>query len=202
MTNKYDQMRDQMQTGDILLFSGNGFISRAIQTLTGSPWSHVGTVLRLPEYDFVCCFESTTLSSIPDLTTGAKVKGVQLVPLRARVDGYDGTRVAWRPVEGPRPPAAITAALRVRDEFAGVPYEQNQLELLSSALDATGLLTNQPDASSVFCSEISSIKLMRMGWLLNDGTPPNERTPANFADDVTLPWAHDVSVGPIIDLLD
>ena len=76
MNRLYSEHRADMKTGDILLFSGTGLISRAIQAVTGSRWSHVATVLEIPLYDFVCCFESTTLCNIPDLSTGAKVKGV------------------------------------------------------------------------------------------------------------------------------
>ncbi len=190
----YAEHRSEMRTGDILLFSGNGLISRGIQAITGSPWSHVALVLEVPLYDFVCCFESTTLSDIPDLTTGAPVKGVQLVPLSQRLDTYDGDKIAWRRVEARRTPAMIAAALAVRQEFAGRPYEENQLELIRSALDTFTLKQNQPDASSVFCSELAAILWQRMGWM--KPLSPNEFTPADFAGD-GLPVAAGVSLGPV-----
>lgn len=193
--NVYKQRRPEMRTGDILLFSGRGLISRGIQAITGSRWSHVALVLEVPEYDFVCCFESTTLSDIPDLTTGAAVKGVQLVPLSQRLDSYDGAAVAWRPVDAPRSAATVAAALAVRREFAGRPYEENQIELLRAALDTFSLRQNQPDASSVFCSELTAIMWQRMGWL-NSHLAPNEFTPVDFAGD-TLPHMQGVTLGEI-----
>ena len=191
----YKRRRSDMRTGDILLFSGRGLISRGIQAITRSRWSHVALVLEVPEYDFVCCFESTTLSDIPDLTTGAAVKGVQLVPLSQRLEGYDGDAVAWRPVEAPRSATAIATALAVRREFAGRPYEKNQIELLRSALDTISLKHNQPDSSSVFCSELAAIMWQRMGWM-DKRLPPNELTPVDFAGD-TLPLARGVTLGPL-----
>lgn len=195
----YEQHRADMRTGDILLFSGNGLISKGIQALTASPWSHVAIVLEVPLYDFVCCFESTTLSDIPDLTTGAPVKGVQLVPLSQRIETYDGEKIAWRRVDTRRTPEATAAALAVRREFAGRPYEENQLELLRSALDTFTLKQNQPDASSVFCSELAAILWQRMGWMKE--FPPNEFTPADFAGD-GLPVNEGVTVGPVTMLKD
>lgn len=191
----YEQHRADMRTGDLILFSGNGFISRGIQAITGSPWSHVAVVLHVPLYDFLCSFESTTLSDIPDLTTGKPIKGVHLVPLSQRIATYDGDLIAWRRVDGPRTASAIHAALNVRSEFAGRPYETNQLELLRSALDTFTLQQNQPDASSVFCSELAAILWQRMGWL-GENIPPNEYTPADFAG--SLPAKAGVDLHPLI----
>lgn len=194
----YAKYRSEIRTGDILLFSGNGLISRGIQAITGSPWSHVAIVLEVPLYDFVCCFESTTLSEIPDLMTGAPVKGVQLVPLSQRLETYDGESIAWRRIDGRRTPAMIAAALAVRREFAGRPYEKNQLELLRSALDTITLRQNQPDTSSVFCSELAAVLWQRMGWL-DECHPANEFTPADFAG-TSLPHTNAVVLGALTHL--
>lgn len=191
----YRSRRSEMRTGDLLLFSGRGLISRGIQAITGSRWSHVAVVMEVPLYDFICCFESTTLSDIPDLTTGARVKGVQLVPLSQRLETYNGDAVAWRQVDARRTPAMIAAALAVRREFAGRPYEENQIELLRSALDTVTLRQNQPDASSVFCSELAGILWQRMGWM-DHSIPPNELTPADFAGDA-LPHTASARLGPL-----
>lgn len=190
----YERHRSDMRTGDILLFSGTGLISRGIQAITGSPWSHVAVVFDAG-FDFICCFESTTLSDLPDLLTGKPIKGVQMVPLSQRISTYDGDLIAWRPVDAPRDDKATTAALRVRDEFAGTPYEENRLELLRSALDRFTFKENQPDTSSLFCSELAAILWMRMGWM-KEGVSPNEYTPADFAGG-GLPINSGVSLGPL-----
>ena len=44
---KYADVRAKLQSGDILFTSGDYLISKAIQKMTGSPWSHVGIVFRL-----------------------------------------------------------------------------------------------------------------------------------------------------------
>lgn len=94
-----EKMRAKLTTGDIVLFSGKGGISAGIKWATLSRWSHVGMIVVLPEYDFVTVWESTTLSSLVDLDTKVPHKGVQLVPLSSRIEGYDG-EVAVRQLEG------------------------------------------------------------------------------------------------------
>ena len=42
----YDQVRDQLQTGDIVFCSGTYFFSKSIQWFTKSVWSHVGIIYR------------------------------------------------------------------------------------------------------------------------------------------------------------
>ena len=46
---KYEDIRENLKTGDIVLFSGKGGISHGIKLVTNSKWSHVGMVLRLPD---------------------------------------------------------------------------------------------------------------------------------------------------------
>ena len=44
-------------------------------------------------------------------------------------------------------------------------------------------MRNQGDASSVFCSELVTIMLREVGIMPNEGEPPDEFTPADFASD-------------------
>ena len=86
----YKDLREKLDTGDIVLFSGKGGISTGIKWFSKSKWSHVGMILRIPEWDMVLLLESTTLSNLKDLQTGRIVKGVQLVPFSERLKTYDG----------------------------------------------------------------------------------------------------------------
>lgn len=87
---KYEDIRDQLKTGDILLFSGKGGISDGIKFFTRSQYSHVGMVYRLDDpldpNGTVFCWESTTLSDLADADTGKLTKGVQRVELSERLE--------------------------------------------------------------------------------------------------------------------
>tara|TARA_R110000787_G_scaffold170328_1_gene283021 strand:+ start:13947 stop:14585 length:639 start_codon:yes stop_codon:yes gene_type:complete len=163
---------------DILLFSGEGLISKVIQRGTGSEWSHVGIVV--PNGDKLVLLESTTLSDLPSIDFGVPIKGVTRVDLDKRIAAYEG-KVAHRSIEGERPADANATLNLFLQKFNGRPYETNQIELISSALDRTGLLTNQPDMSSVFCSELVAYLLNSVG-ILKITSSANEYTPADFAE--------------------
>ena len=67
---RYAEIRSQLKTGDVLLFSGQGAISEGIKFFTISKWSHVGLVYRfdgpLDPEGSIFCWESTTLSDLKD----------------------------------------------------------------------------------------------------------------------------------------
>jgi len=165
---RYDEARPRLQTGDILLFAGKGFISQVIKRMTGSPWSHVGMVYR-PAEDVVLCWESTTLTKVKDEYAGRPVKGVQLVQLSARVGTYDGA-IAWRRLITPRSPATLAEIDRLRHELAGRPYEEDVLDLVRAALRRNDV----EDAQTLFCSELVATVYRAVGWL------PPLPLPANY----------------------
>jgi len=195
---KYADARDDIKSFDIFLFSGKGRISEWIKWATGSDWSHVGLSLCLHQYDCVVLFESTTLSNLPDLISGTATKGVQLVNLSLRLNDYDGD-IGWRPVSGPRRRKMKSAAMDFVREFHGTPYERSQIELIKSAFDFGGRLTeNQEDASSIFCSELAAMLFRHVG-IMPEGMAANEFTPADFS--TILPLNPDYEAQEIIPLV-
>ena len=182
-----NEMRKTLKTGDIVLFSGKGGISAGVKWVTHGDWSHVGMILRLPEYDFVTVWESTTLSSLVDLDTQVPRKGVQLVPLSARIKDYDG-EIAVRQLDGVTfENDDIQELIKLRHEVAGRPYEQDMIELIKAAYDGP-LGRNTEDLTSLFCSELVAEAYQRLGLLSNDKEsneykPSNEYTPYDFSED-------------------
>lgn len=72
----YKQLRPQLESGDLLFASGQYLVSKAIQKMTGSPWSHVGIVFRLDSIDRVLLLES-----VEDM-------GVRFAPLSKYLSDY------------------------------------------------------------------------------------------------------------------
>lgn len=88
---------DELQTGDLVLFSGRTFSARLVQVFTGSYWSHVGIVLRLPEHGSApLLWEATRASKLADIHRGSTFDGVQLVSLAEKVASYEGEVVVRR----------------------------------------------------------------------------------------------------------
>jgi len=76
---KYEQNRHLIKSGDLLLCSGNTLFSRMIQRFTGSKWSHVAFIIRIPSIDRIMVLES--VESI----------GVRAVSLSSYINNYNGS---------------------------------------------------------------------------------------------------------------
>lgn len=180
MAITYEVLRTQLKTGDIVLFSGKSGISAGIKWMTLSRWSHVGMILRLPEYDFVTIWESTTLSNLVDLDTKTPTKGVQLVPLSDRVDKYQGEIAVRQLRELELTKTDIDNLMALRRDITGRPYEEDKIELIKAAYDGP-FGRNAEDLSSLFCSELVAEAYQALG-LLDESTPANEYVPADFSE--------------------
>jgi len=180
---KYHLMRKDIQTGDIVLFSGKGFFSEQIRKRSGSKWSHVGIAMSLPEYDMKLIFESTIMSNVADIESGLETRGVQVGPLRERIRRYNG-EVAIRHLEVERTYGMRMALKNFRNEVVGLPYEKDTIELLKAMYDGWGGM-NTEDLTSIFCSELTAEGYQRME-LLSEELPSNEYIPADFSTDRQL----------------
>ena len=118
----YETVRDKLRSGDLLLFSGPAFMSKMIEWATGSPWSHVGFVLRLGEIDRVLVLEAVPV-------------GARSVALSSLIQGntsfkpFDGRLLIARHVNFPGEPGA--PRLKAMSQFAvdrfGAPYANMEL---------------------------------------------------------------------------
>lgn len=187
---RYQDLRSQLKTGDILLFSGKGGISDGIKFFTLSKWSHIGMVYKMEDKldpnSSLFCWESTTLSNIPDAETQRLTKGVQRVELSERLERCFASsyEISVRQLSTPLTNPMVLALNNFRHEVSGRPYEKNKIELLKAAYD--GIFgENKEDLSSLFCSELVAEAFQRMG-LLTAKEPSNEYTPKDFSQEKNL----------------
>lgn len=73
----YSDLRPNLKSGDLLFASGDYLVSKAIQMVTNSPWSHVGIVFCLDSIDRVLLLES-----VEDM-------GVRFAPLSKYLNNYE-----------------------------------------------------------------------------------------------------------------
>lgn len=182
---KYDNYyeagkRDDLKTGDILLFSGRGPASRLIQIGTGSKWSHVGMVLR-DDLDLIMSWESTMLVKQPSLDSGIIETGVMILNLSRRIAEYNG-EIAVRPLYAPLNVGQIAKLIEMRKRVRKVPYEKNYIELIRSAYDGPFGANKEEDLSSIFCSELIAAYFKLIELLRRDKNS-NEYTPRDFSSD-------------------
>lgn len=196
---EYDQM--SFKTGDLILFSGQGGMSRLIKCATFSPWSHVGIVLRIPDSsrfkwegkgknrENLYLFHSYNKEFEIDVISGEMKEGVQLNVLRDAIETYrkNGGRAFLR--TAPRSFEDSVPKKKFMDWMiysSHKQYEKSYYNLASSQVDCCCLpcFRNTGDNSSYFCSELVRDALSRLGdekLRLCLGEYPDEFTPVDLS---------------------
>ena len=205
----YADMRNNLSSLDLILFSGPDFVSSLIKYMEKKElgkltynFSHVGLVIKpdlldYPEYvkdGGIFVFESTAgglLGPPPDVE-GNTFIGVQLRDMDVLIPLYDQPNNTSIAVAKLVNPPKITPELRAKfttffREYNGTPYDPNPLNLCSSLFpccrkcrDATDEVI---DDDWLFCSEFIAMIYKAMGIL------PETLNVANVVPDdfVTLP---------------
>lgn len=134
--SKLDKVIEDMKTGDILLFHGQGFwFSYLVEWMTWSEFSHVGMVLKDPTFidpslkgHFM--LESGT-EQFPDAVEHRIHYGVQVVNLKTLLKNYDG-RIYIRKLTVPEE-LEERFDLELSDVWTKIkdlPYDDNPWDLL------------------------------------------------------------------------
>ncbi len=153
----YDEIRPELQSGDIVLFRGKGIVSTLIlwfcslfNKLKPTKYSHIGFVVVNCGRVMLC--ESTTFTYENSVLTQ---KGVRLVPLSQVLILYPGEIYIRRLTGFIRTNSRYYRILDMENyiiKTIGKPYEKDLLELMGSAgaKDWQGANNN----ADFFCSEL------------------------------------------------
>ena len=139
----YAQIRDSLQSGDIVEMRGNAMISKIIRwvcsllRLRFTMFSHIGLVVRKGKR--VLLFEA-----VPS--------GVHHVALSDAIKNYNGD-VYIRQLKGHRSLKMLGDLGAFMHETQGLPYEKDLLELIGAA---TPFHLGSADYKDFFCSELVS----------------------------------------------
>ena len=166
-----------LQTGDLLLFSGNGLSSEVIRWFTGSSWTHVGVIVRLDEIDEPLLLESNLGPESVDLFSGEALAGVSLVPLARKLADYDGDIILRRREGDPLCPRQRRLVRRLVRRLYRRPYRNYLWRQVIDALPGR----HRRDYSAMFCSELVAELYRRLGWLPRE-TRTGRIFPGHFAD--------------------
>jgi len=179
---RYQDIRPKLKTGDVIAFSGTGFISNMIKIFTRSDISHVGMVYAREEDGRVLIIESTTLNTTPDAKTGEMFKGVQIQYLSDRLRDCD-VEVYHKPLipELKFPDDMISWLTQIHEDQ--IPYDSTQAVL--SGLDRLPIFNTDEDLSSLFCSELV-VKALKIGGVLPKSLNPSEQHPEDVMELIVL----------------
>jgi len=181
----FDEMRDALDSGDILLFAGESRFSRTIKRLTGSHWSHSALVARPYAGGPLLLWEATLDTDLADITTHKMASGVNLYDLEHWIRHYGG-ETAIRKLKVERTEAMRAGLLTFYQEAKGRPYERNRLELFRAVYDGPLGRNRKEDQSSFYCAELVAQAYQRMG-LLPPTPNANEFTPHDFSSERKKP---------------
>jgi hypothetical protein len=170
----YQDLREQIRTGDLLLFRGNRLLSDAIERLSDSPYSHVAILARWQNR--VVAFQADT-------------RGVEVLPASKMVCRYEG-KVDWWSLKHYlresgvfKPDDLLDAALTL----LGIKYGYLRLAALGLRI-LLGRTLNPKDAhstpDSLFCSEFVSrcFRAASRGALdVNPKANDESTSPSDFA---------------------
>ena len=166
----YQDLREQMKTGDLLLFRGNRLLSGVIERLSDSPYSHVAILARW--HDRVVAFQ-------------ADLRGVEVLPASTMVCKYSG-KVDWWSLKpdlrhGPfKEDELFNTALTL----LGIKYGYWTLVELGARI-LLGRTLNPKDAhatpDSLFCSEFVSRCYRNASLDVNKAANDASTSPSDFA---------------------
>jgi hypothetical protein len=177
----FAELKPQLDSGDVLLFSGTSRFSNAIKGSTFSHWSHAGLVARPHAGGQVLLWEATLDTDLADVATHEAAPGVRLFDLEHWLRHYGG-ETAIRRLRVERTDAMRAALLEFYREARGRPYQRNRLEMLRAVYDGPLGRNRTDDDTSFFCSELVAEAFQRMG-LLSDKPSASEYTPHDFSSE-------------------
>jgi len=195
------------QTGDIILFNENhifssfGLFSYLIKVFTHSNWSHVGMVVKDPEFTGKPLPKGLYLweSSLEfDDAENHQVKlAVQLVPLKTKIDSFKGI-IHYRRLNKGNIIVTTENLRKIHKLVHGKPYDLNPSDWLDALFEKVG----KPTSNRYFCSALIARIYEYLGFI--DGNidwsiiRPSSFSIENSNDKTHIIMLHGSSLGPEI----
>lgn len=189
-TIAYSKIKDKLQTGDLVLFSGQYNISKLVERLEHSRWSHVAMVVRIPEIGEPLLWESTALTNLPDQIYHDNKTGPKIVDLRERLLSYGKDVMPYVPpvyavrqLEVERTVEMLNALNTLFTSLHGIP-NPGEWKMIAEVLEGK-LFNIRSKLDNYTCGELVAESYVKMG-LLSDRKAINGYMPKDFSTDGTL----------------
>lgn len=202
----YSKLAPTLKTGDLILFSGRYEMSKLVEKLEGSKWSHVAMVVRLDKYDFPLLYEATALVNLPDLVTGDHITGPKVVNLKERLDTYgkdvtpyEPPQYAVRRCNKEASPQDVDKIKSILKNLHGLPNPGEWRMIYEVVVGRYLYITTK--MTDITCSGFIAYTLRQLGRL-GGRKPINGYMPKDFSTDGKMKLLNGVTYGDeiIIDL--
>ncbi|WP_291862445.1 hypothetical protein [Marinilabilia sp.] len=189
----YQSIKNDLQTGDLMLMHGMHFSSNCIEALEGSCWSHVGIVVLAEDIgldvglDNVLFWESDTETPVIDVIKGIPKSGPMLVRLSERLKynfthGED-SKCAIRHLYTDRDASLLNRFKELIPKIHDADFPDTVHEFLNPTLGR--VVHKKTSLDTMFCSELAAYTYMNLG-LLTDIHPVNSYMPIDFSDKLSV----------------
>jgi hypothetical protein len=180
---EYQKIRGDIQTGDILLFRGSHPLSKVIEGISGSPYSHVA---------FLTKWDDRVIALQSDL------RGVEVIPASMLVCRYEGKVEWWRLAAGRRNGFDSRDFLNRALTLIGIKYGYLSLIWVGIRM-MLGLSVYRKFShvrpSSLFCSSFVSYCYMNEGIAISAKAGVDGTSPADFANSGIFEQPHQLFDG-------
>jgi len=175
------------QTGDLVLFKGNGYLSWLIEYFGECKYSHIGIVIVDP---------SQSLKG-PYLLDCSVTDNVKLRPLKEAIESYDGFAY-YRKLIYKRDNEFQSRVIKLYEEIKNAPYDVNFFDWLSakvlldsgSIVEAEKVPFSSPEDNKKFwCSALVAYIYVNTG-LLPKETPWSIIAPVDFSSYINKVCYH------------
>lgn len=173
--NETETFLEQLESGDLIIFSATksykNWYATLIEFITGSPYSHVGIIIKDPT------FTPTPLKGLYVLESGwesendveqsTKKFGVMLQLLDDVVRLYDG-RIWIRRLKVERDFIFYEKLSQAHSDMHNLPYDDNPIHMLSalfSYVARESIIDKRGNISEVWCSALVTYIYMKLGLI-------------------------------------
>ena len=157
----YQNIRTELDTGDIVIFGGQYRMSKIIRLVTRFPASHVASIIR--ENDRIGFIEASEGDMYPER------EGVIISQFSNSIPFYKGDIWIARLAADVRKKADIEKMKAFLQEQVGKGYDyQNMPKAGFDFLDRIGITRSEENLSQMFCSELVAAGLKVAGILPED----------------------------------
>ena len=169
-TIKYDKLYDELETGDIYLFSGNGFKSNVIKFVDNSMFSHIGLSIKRKNKLYV-----------GHSTTVVKPVGTKIQSLEDVINEYDG-KIFYRSIYPKLTEEEKKTLIEYCESVEGTRYERSLWELLLASIGRKFNIRVANESKSLYCSEYVRDGYLRIKRMLKNIA----LTPGDFSKEREL----------------
>ena len=186
-TIKIEQLLNKCETGDLILYSSNSWISYFIEYFTGSQFSHISMIIRDPTYinpnlKGIYIIESG-YEPTPDPENDKIKYGVQLTPIREVINQYKDGKMGnlyYRKLNCLRSNNFNQKIKEIHQKIHNKPYDLNIFDWLKADLKLQ--IGNERKTGEFWCSALIGFIYQQLG-LLNTDIKCTIITPKEFSQN-------------------